>query len=169
MKKTVILIALAAALCLSGCGKTDNGGNFSDSYLEGYGKGKMDVFLDLYYASSDKELLSSGDLWETDHFSLLLSDECNDGNYQLHFDLKLNDLTIERCQEERGMLFCVYSYSAGEWREILSGDDYYYLALFDYVKGKNAKWSCGIYEEEKKIAAIIVIDSCIYTAAYLLK
>lgn len=171
--KSFISVIIAIVLCVSMSSCSSNQVVSSDdSYLEGIEQGKQDIFIDLWMASSNVSILSFGDIWETDHFSLEIQGKRKtEVAYEqnapyIEFNLTLNGITIEECAKRDKMLFNIYSITDGKWNMVLGYDDYYAYTALQHLDGNNGIGDVGIYENTEFLVVIIVIDSCIYTARY---
>ena len=169
----IIVLCISLVFCFSSCQKSNNYDS-EDIYLEEeyIRKGKYEAFWDIYNTLNlDKtRFLYSGDVWDTEHFSLIFSDVMiEDIPYlKYHFTLKdvpiatFNDLTIEDCYK-RGLIF----FSICSTEDILMyGDEYYSNALFGHLDERNAQGTVRLHEDQFILAIIIVIDGCFYTAEY---
>ena len=165
------IIAMMLCVTLSSCSSNQEFSHH-DSYHEGIEQGKRDMFVDLWMASSDVAALNFGDIWETEHFTLIINGKrktevsYNPNAPFIEFDLTLNDITIEECANSDEMLFNIYSITDGKWSMVLGYDDYYTYSALQHLDGNHGRADVGIYEDIEFLVVIIVIDSCIYTARY---
>ena len=172
MKRCIsTIVAIVLCVALSSC-SSNQGISSDDSYLEGIERGKKDMFIDLWMASSDVAILYFGDTWETEHFTLEINGKrktevsYNQNAPYIEFDLTLNGITIEECAGRDKMLFNIYSISDGDWNMVLGYDDYYTYTALQHLDGNNGVADIRISEDAEFLVAIIVIDSCIYTARF---
>ena len=164
-KALAILICFALIFCFSSCQKSSNY-NSEDIYLEEeyISEGKHEAFWDMYNASKlDKTpFLNSGDVWDTEYFTLIFSDVMIEDKPYLKYDFTLKDVSIEDCYK-KGLIF----FSVCSTDDILMyGDDYYFNTAFGHLDGRNAQGTVRLYEDQFILAIIIIIDGCFYTAEY---
>lgn len=170
MKKVVsVLFILALCVTISSCNSHKNLES-DDKYQEGIARGKTDIFIDLWNASSDVSYLHFGDPWTTEHFSVLVNVvektiEGETADY-LELDLTLNGTTIEECAVNDEMLFNIYSVNDGHWFEVLGYDDYYTYTALNQLDGSSGSGYVRLYDDVQFLVAIVVIDSHIYTARF---
>lgn len=133
------------------------------------------MFMDLWMSSSDVAYLYLGDSWETDHFVLKLDiihkaldsiSSYNDSTDFVEFDLTMKETTIEECVMSDSMLFNIYSVRDGEWNAVLGYDNYYDYSALNQLSGNHGVGHIQLYGDVQFLIAIVVIDSCIYTARY---
>ena len=103
MKRCIsAIVAIVLCVALSSC-SSNQGTSSDDSYLEGIDRGKKDMFIDLWTASSNVSVLHFGDTWDTEHFTLEINGKRKtDVSYYenapyIEFDLTLKEMTIEEC------------------------------------------------------------------------
>lgn len=167
MKKGIVIILLTAmCVTLSSCVQSQGASVSDDAYIEGIEQGYEDVFTNLWYASTGVIILEPGELWETDHFSVLITsgqDKCGEN---IHIELATLDLTITECFDEQQMLFNVFSYDGSQFDGLLTGDLFYMNALLEDVGKYTAEATVGFYDTTECIAILVVVDGCIYKAIY---
>ncbi len=186
MKKRIFLIVLCVALmlCLSSCQKATTVSDAEDSYLEGLERGERNIFFTLVNASScQKVILWYDEVWETEDFSLRftdfkssdvsLSDYDSSDDLFLKCELTLNDFTIDEGDEKNNIYLGMYSLSENdEWNKIVSnyGEYYSYAVLEDgYTFGSyTSKATFGLYDNQKFVFAIIVVNGNLYNVMYIL-
>lgn len=167
----ILIITMFICVALSSCA-SNQGNTGYDSYLEGIERGKQDMFIDLWMASSDVAILHFGDTWETEHFTLEIKGKRKtevqyDTNAPyIEFNLTLHGITIEECAMRDKMFFNIYSVTDGNWNMVLGYDDYYTYTALQHLDGNNGNGDVRIYEDADFLVVIIVIDSSIYTARY---
>lgn len=172
MRKGIVILIVIVCLFFSSCNRSLNASVADDSYLYGIEQGKQDMFIDLWMASTDISVLHFGDKWETEHFTIEINGKRKtevsyyENAPYIELDLTLNDITIEECARRDEMLFNIYSIADGDWNMILGYDDYYTYTALQHLEGNNGVADVKINEEAEFLVAIIVIDSCIYTARY---
>ena len=169
--KRIVCVALCVIFifCLSSCMKKYDIDSYGNQYNEGIEQGREDMFIALYNASSYKKILYSGDVWETQHFSLILSTQKSNDETHLKYNITLKDIKIDQCYEEDKMVFNIYSWNSGSYDVVLGYDNYYDFAILEHdypLGGNTASGRTSLYDNTKKLIAIIVIDDCVYTAIY---
>lgn len=174
-KVIAIMICVCLCLGLSSCQRETSSSMVNDSYLEGIDKGKDDFFFDLWNASYHRTAKQSGDMWETDDFSLMIKTkrkteviyEENAPYIEVYFTLKSG--TIDSCYEENEMIFCIYSESEDGWTSIWDSDIYYDYFLMqgdDGIIGRSGNTDVRIYEGTNRLAVLIVINGTVYAVSY---
>jgi len=171
MMKGLLSIALCAVLILglSSCEKANKTDSSNDQFIEGAEYGREEVFIDLVDASPYKKIINFDDVWETEDFSLVLSNVDVKGEPYLKYDLTLHNIKIDECYEDNKMLFNIYSWGNGLWNVVLGYDNYYDYAILenDYpLGGYTATGKTGLYDYDdiEKLVVIIVIDGNVHTA-----
>ena len=181
MKKLLCLM-LCLCLCtsLSACQRRQSGSSVDDSYLEGIDQGREDFFLDLWKSAYNLNTKDSGDLWETDDFSLRITAkkgqwygagrDADENTPYLEVDFTLTGGgTIESYYENDEILFCIYSYGDNGWSRVWDSYFFYdYFAIQDGLDGNKGCAEVGIYDGAVRLAVVIVINDRLYAAAYFL-
>ncbi len=168
MKKAIILF-LIAGLCinLSSCSSSQDISSADDHYLEGLEQGYEDVFLNLWRATaSGDNMLDSGELWETEHFTITITSDKNEWRSNISIELITHNLSISECFDEQQMLFNVFSYDGSQFSGLLTDDLFYMYAQLEEITQHTAQATVGIDDTTKCIAILVAIDSCIYKATY---
>ena len=165
--KNVFVFALCILL-LASCANVED--EVSETWLEGIEQGRQDMFLELWQAADLLNILNCNEAWETDYFSLIFSHNTTEEGVFLTFDLTLNNLSIQKCFEEKKMFFNIYSNSISNrnWDMVLGYDYYFDYALLGHLDGHNGKGTIGLCDTPDSLAIIIVIDGCLFTATYIL-
>ena len=171
--KRLFLVVLCLCLCvaLSSCKRPQSESSVDDSYLEGIDQGREDFFLEIW-KSYVPDFEESGDLWETDDFSLRItanrgqwygSDE-NESYLEVDFTIH-GERTIEEYCKYNDIVFCIYSYGDYGWARVWDSYFYYdYFALQDGLDGNKGSAEVGIKEGTSSVAVLIVINGNLYTA-----
>lgn len=177
-----LLLCLALVFGFSSCEKTYNESDVDDSYLEGLERGEKNMFLNLWKASSYPKMLTYGETWETEDFSLSFTDSKVEATHSYDYDgyehllkckLTLKNFTIDEGVENKHIYLGMYSYSTpGKWEMIVADYDYYHLSAIiedDYTFGSyTSSPSFELYDNPEYIATIIVIDGNLYKIGYKL-
>jgi hypothetical protein len=160
------IVAIALCIVLSSCSPSQ-GSSSDDSYLRGLDQGYKDVFLNLWYAAAPEvKLLTSGETWKTEHFTLSITSGEDDWGRNIHIKMKTHNLTMSECFEEKKILFNVFSYADSQWNGLLTNDLFYMYATLEEVTENFAKATVGIYDTTEKIAILVAVDGCIYKASF---
>lgn len=181
LKAFAIILCLDLMLFFSSC-QQSNKDEFKDidleeEYIQAFEKGKHQVLWDMYNASNldNTAFLYSGDVWETEYFSLVFSDVTVEDEFHLKYDFTLKDvsinerdgLTIKDCFEAGLIFFNIYS---SEDILMYNDDCYFYSALdnhgTEFLGGKNIQGQILLHKDHIILIILIIIDGCFYTAEY---
>ncbi len=157
---------------MSSCAKKDD---YNEDFSEGYQKGQKDLFVTMWSALAHDEVLSLGEEWKTDDFSIVFTDnniidEMGLPCTEVEYDLTLKNMTIDECYSNQSMFFGLYYIdSNNKWEDAWIGGYYEDMYLLGDIDGKNAKGTINLYEDGYKfeyLAIIIIVGDSIYKAAY---
>jgi hypothetical protein len=177
VKKTFcFLLCITLVFGLTSCKQNINEIH-DEAFQEGVQHGIEDTFLRLYNSIcfENEPIISYGDVWDTDHFSLTIYDTINDDEAYLTYDLILKDTTVEDCFEREVFFFNIYAYSDTKGL-ILVRDDFLWDGLLDYegsndeyLKGNRVKSRCELLDNSdiQSIVIIIATKGYLYSATYL--
>lgn len=177
MKKTfLVILCLCICLSLSACQKRKSGSSVDDSFLEGVDKGREYFFMELWEAAYNPNTKDSGELWETDQFSLrITATEKMDMLFDeimpyIEVDFALNVGTIDSFWEQKEILFSIYSYNFDGYTKVWDSDEYYWYFLSthenDTMVGNKGSAEIRIPEDAIRLAVILVINGNLYAASY---
>ena len=172
-----VILVLGLSSCTyekEDCPKCDN------QFHSGYDKAVKDVFFDNFNASVDFTTLFCGDVWNTEHFTLIMCDKLYGEDWVLNYDITLKNTTIADCLQYENFYFNIYSCyeSENDGRDgemILESDGFIWDGVIDYEgtteeyeKGNNVKSKCFLYEdvEYQNFLIVITTEGCIYSAVY---
>lgn len=170
----IVCIISICILCLSSCAQQNDDFYDDEQFQEGLEYGREDMFFRIYKSASfhNQKLLTQGDVWNTEHFSLILHDDlCSERPY-IGYDITLKNTTTEKCIEDQSVFFNIFA-TNGEM--VLGYDSFLWDGALDYdgstdeyLKGNNAKSKCFLYSDTvyKKFLIIIATEGHIYCAAY---
>lgn len=167
MKRFILILSLLA-LCigLAACSKSQTTPEIDDSFIDGIEQGHEDVFLNLWSATSGITVIEQDKVWETDHFSMLITSGADGDRKSIHIELTSYDLTMEECFDDQQMLINVFSYDEGDFEGILTDDLFYMYASLEELGDHTAHATVGIYDTTERVAVLIAVDGHIYKAVY---
>ncbi len=173
--KLILAFTLSCTL-LCGCQtKESYDTEYNEDWEKGVEYGQREVFENLWCSASLDDILFYGETWETEHFSLKLTNGVrkttaisayNETEPYIEFKLTLNDKTITDCRNDEEMFFNIYSHNGKSWSSVLRQDDYFSYALLYELNENSCSAEVGIYEDTEALGIIIVIDGYIYKADY---
>lgn len=173
MTKFIRIASLCLLLCmaLGSCNQSDPDNDYDDAaFQEGVDYGMREIFEYLYTASdhSNERLLDWDEKWDTEDFSLTLTDDLNDGEVYLDYRLTLKNTTVDDSFRDRSFFFNIYSYDDYNDRieyAILDYDNYSLANVLD-ADGHKLKDSIPVPNEVDHIIIIIVTEGNFYVAEY---
>lgn len=169
-----MLAIILSCILLCGC-EAKNDTEYDEAWIEGIEFGQREVFENLWHSATLDDILCYGDTWETEHFSLKLTNGVrkttvisaySETEPYIEFDLTLKDKTITDCNNNMEMLFNIYSHNGKSWSPVLRQDDYFSYALLYELNENSCSAEVRIYEDTEALGIIIVIDGYIYKADY---
>lgn len=171
------VLCFCLCACLASCTTMENHTGTSDDYDEGLAQGKKDFFLTLWNAAYNLNSKDSGELWETDDFSTVITTmrkteiQSEPNAPYVAIDFTLNEGTIERYWKSGNLRFYIYSVCSicdNGMTEVGTSDcfiDYFDLGgLLDGNKGYTD--ILNIHEDTMSLRVVIVVDDRIYAASY---
>lgn len=137
-----------------------------EELIRGEERAYKDVFLNLWNASDFNAILKDGDIYEADCFSLVLNKKTVDGDQYIDFCLASEEIRLTDALEEDRILFYTFSYNAGAWQEIFSGDSFYMYASLGEYSDDRVVATTRITSDCEKVAIIIMHDNLVHKIAY---
>lgn len=173
-----VFLCLCILVSLSACQQQQSGSMGDYSYLEGIDQGELNSFIALWDSHYNGNVRSCGKPWQTDDFSLVITTKRgsrvdanivgSESDPYIEVNFSLHEGTIEKYWKNNKMLFYIYSFSKDGWSKVWGSDDYYWYFYVqgDDIVGSKENAETRIYKGTNKLAVIIVIDGCTYTALY---
>ena len=172
-----IVLCLCLCISLSACRSKTNSSGADDSYLEGFAQGKEDFFMTLWKSAYNLNSKDSGELWETDDFSIVITTmrkteiQSEPNAPYVAIDFTLNKGTIERYWKSGDLRFYIYSVCSicdNGMTEVGASDWFIdYFELGGFIDSNKAYTDIlSIHEDTEFLRVVIVVDDCIYAASY---
>ena len=140
---------------------------YENGYSKGYNDGYEDVFLNLWQAGDGTEIyLESGKAWETDQFSISITQGEGELDGTIQINLSTSTLTMDECFEDQRLFFNVYSYDGSQFESLLTGELFYMKAVLEEHGDHTAQATVGLYDSTKLVAILMAVDNRIYRAVY---
>lgn len=144
-----------------------------ESYLEGLEDGHYDAFENLWWSAEYAEMLTPEETWETDHFSLTVTNVTRNGaasnSYEdipcVRFNLRVKTSTMKECFEDGQFFFNAFA-NGDHRRKLLANDDFYWYAILEQLSENSGQATVEIYDDEDEVMLVIAVDSSLYKAIY---
>jgi hypothetical protein len=178
MKKFILntCVIILCVFFISSC--TEQGDDYYDDerFYEGVECGMEDMFLRIHNAVGfyNEEILWSGDIWNTDCFSLVLYDQRIDNEPYVGYKLTLKNTSVGHCAEFGDLFFNAYAIGDTDGM-VLSYDDFItYGALGSddpidkYLNGNTIEGHFKLIDDSdlQTLIVIIVTEGRLFTATY---
>ena len=172
MKKLCSLL-LALALLFSCTGCADNEDYYEKEEKEEAIKLKHEEanFWDIWETSGSIEILTCGEIWETEDFSLQMSTDSEMDTIQ--FDLLTKNATFKECYEDGD--FHIEVFIAGDTQKMLFYDKMFFLdALMNFdgesvdeeLEGNYHTADESFFSEDDPIAVLIITEGTVYKGVF---
>ena len=175
----IVCVVSIFIFCLSSCSKQSDGYYDDEQFQEGVEYGIEDTFLRMYDAVGlyNDEILWSGDIWDTDCFSLVLCDKrINDESY-ISYKLTLKNTTVGHCAEFGDVFFNIYAIGDTKGM-ILTRDNFIWYDDFfgsdesktveEFLDGNTAEGHIELIDDSdfQTLIIIIMTEGRLFTATY---
>lgn len=176
-KAIAFMLCLSLCISLSACRRETSGSSVDESYLEGLAQGKEDFFMDVWKAAYNLNSKDSGELWETDDFSIVITTirktetQLEPNAPHVAIDFTINEGTIERYWKSGNLRFYIYSVCSvcdNGMTEVGNSDWFFdYFELEGTIDGNKCNIDIlSIHEDTEYLRVVVVVDDRIYAASY---
>lgn len=176
--KIIVSIALSMVLIfsLSACTQQNDDCYDDEQFQKGIEYGMETMFSMIHNAIGfcNEEILFSGDVWDTDCFSLTLYDKRINNMAYVEYKLILKNTSVSNCAEYGDVFFNAYAIGDIEGM-VLSYDDFIYygvtnndISVDEYLDGNTIEGQFRLIDnsEFQSLMIIIVTEGKLFSATY---
>ena len=172
----IVCIIFICLLCLSSCTQQKDNYYDDEQFQKGIEYGMETMFSMIYNAIGfcNEEILFSGDVWDTDCFSLTLYDKRINDKAYVEYKLILKNTSVSHCAEYGDVFFNAYAIGDIEGM-VLSYDDFIYygvtnndISVDEYLDGNTIEGQFQLIDnsEFQSLMIIIVTEGKLFSATY---